>query len=303
MKFLRAYGLLWALVICMVMISGFLSVERASQTTQPEMTRTRWALAANRDRARYDGIPQDDRTDVRGRLPALGERNNTAKTRSTGNASPPEVIAFRPSQVTVSTEAPANKFILPGVLCKEFVSQEQEYAPIQVVDKGAPEGSERLTWVLPVETTTYTAPFSGLEGFPAGHEGIDYVETNPQITQVAVVAAAAGRVVYVRDGCPQSRLLGVNRQLRECGAGWGNHVVVDHGDGLLTRYAHLTPASISVRVGDGVVAGDFLGWMGNTGRSDIRHLHFELGVIAHTLDACAPAQSFDRVYDPETLGI
>ena len=105
-------------------------------------------------------------------------------------------------------------------------------------------------------------------------------------------------MVYVRTGCEQSSTFAHNTIGRECGSGWGNHVVVDHGGGLVTRYAHLLPDSVVVQVGDAVSARAVLAAMGNTGRSDVRHLHLELGTIGTPLDPCQPSQSFDAVFDP-----
>lgn len=212
------------------------------------------------------------------------------------------VIPLRSSQLASPLATVPNRVTLLGILCKTFVAQAQEFAPVQLVNGGKPSISDQIVWTVPAQAI-YTAPFSGIEGSPAGHEGTDYVHNDPKVTDVPVVAAAKGRVVYVRAGCPQSKLFGVNRELRECGAGWGNHVVVDHGDGLLSRYAHLAPESISVQVGDPITAGQFLGQMGNTGRSDTRHLHFEVGFAEQSLDACAPAQSFDWVYNPAVFGV
>lgn len=60
----------------------------------------------------------------------------------------------------------------------------------------------------------------------------------------------------------------------EAAGDYGNLVVVDHGGGLETRYAHLD--SIDVRVGDHIDAGQRLGGVGDTGRSTGPHLHFEV---------------------------
>lgn len=57
-------------------------------------------------------------------------------------------------------------------------------------------------------------------------------------------------------------------------SGYGNRVVVDHGNGYVTLYAHLSVAQ--VRVGQRVNRGDVLGQMGSTGRSTGTHLHFEI---------------------------
>lgn len=58
------------------------------------------------------------------------------------------------------------------------------------------------------------------------------------------------------------------------GSGYGNRVVVDHGNGYTTLYAHMS--AIYVSVGQRVSKGDVLGAMGSTGRSTGTHLHIEL---------------------------
>ncbi|WAJ31039.1 peptidoglycan DD-metalloendopeptidase family protein [Antarcticirhabdus aurantiaca] len=56
--------------------------------------------------------------------------------------------------------------------------------------------------------------------------------------------------------------------------GYGKMVEVDHGNGLTTRYAHMS--SIAVSVGDWIEAGDTVGAVGSTGRSTGPHLHYEI---------------------------
>jgi murein DD-endopeptidase MepM/ murein hydrolase activator NlpD len=56
--------------------------------------------------------------------------------------------------------------------------------------------------------------------------------------------------------------------------GYGNLVVVDHGDGLETRYGHC--ASLAVKPGDRVSAGDTVATVGSTGRSTGPHVHYEV---------------------------
>ena len=51
-----------------------------------------------------------------------------------------------------------------------------------------------------------------------------------------------------------------------------DHRVIDHGDALFTRYAHLAPQSITISAGELVQPGDPIALMGNSGRSDVRHL-------------------------------
>ncbi len=63
-----------------------------------------------------------------------------------------------------------------------------------------------------------------------------------------------------------------------CGekGGYGNSIVIDHGNGIVTRYGHLS--SYAVRAGQRVRRGDLIGAVGSTGRSTGPHLHYEVWV-------------------------
>ena len=64
----------------------------------------------------------------------------------------------------------------------------------------------------------------------------------------------------------------------------GTNVAIDHGNGVVSRYFHLEKGSLSVAPGDSVRAGDFLGWMGATGRATGEHLHFQLEIGGTPVD-------------------
>lgn len=56
--------------------------------------------------------------------------------------------------------------------------------------------------------------------------------------------------------------------------GYGNFVIIDHGNGFVTRYGHLS--AFAVQAGDWVNRGDIIGYIGSTGRSTGPHVHFEI---------------------------
>ena len=93
------------------------------------------------------------------------------------------------------------------------------------------------------------------------HEGIDITAS----MNTPVHASAAGRVI-------NAGWLG----------GYGNLVVVDHGGGLSTAYAHNT--SFAVAVGDTVAAGQVIAYSGSTGDSSGPHVHFEVRVNGSAVD-------------------
>ena len=93
-------------------------------------------------------------------------------------------------------------------------------------------------------------PFTGQNAF---HEGVDF----PADAGTPIVAAASGKVVFA-DKHPE----------------YGKLVEIEHGNGLVTRYAHAS--LLFVRPGDLVMAGQRIASVGSTGRSTGSHLHFEI---------------------------
>jgi murein DD-endopeptidase MepM/ murein hydrolase activator NlpD len=93
-------------------------------------------------------------------------------------------------------------------------------------------------------------PFTGQSSM---HEGIDF----PAESGTPIVAAASGKVV-----------------VSEWHPAYGNMLEIDHGNGLVSRYAHTS--SIVVKEGDLVVRGQRVATVGSTGRSTGPHLHFEV---------------------------
>ena len=91
-----------------------------------------------------------------------------------------------------------------------------------------------------------------------------------------VYAAASGAVSVVRWS-PTTRTN--NRS-----GGYGNYIIIDHGDGYSTLYAHLPNTPPLVAVGDVVTGGQQIGLMGNTGNASGAHLHFEVRLYGTIID-------------------
>ena len=97
------------------------------------------------------------------------------------------------------------------------------------------------------------------QGYHAGHYAIDIAD----VSKPPIWAAMDGTVIKASSGT--------------WGGGYGNHIIVDHGNGLKTLYAHMEYLSVSV--GDQVTQGQVIGKMGRTGNVRGRtgiHLHFEV---------------------------
>ena len=110
---------------------------------------------------------------------------------------------------------------------------------------------------MPIETNWYSSgygyridPFTGKKAF---HEGVDFsAEVGTPIK------ASAGGVVVYSDRHPE----------------YGNMIEIDHGDDLISRYAHASKRL--VKLGQVVLQGQKIAEVGNTGRSTGAHLHFEI---------------------------
>jgi len=92
-----------------------------------------------------------------------------------------------------------------------------------------------------------------------------------------VYAAADGRVVRVFDGLDdQTPGTLPDPTTITLATVDGNHVVLDHGGGVYTFYAHFQKGSVQVGLGDRVKAGQQLALLGNTGNTSAPHMHFQV---------------------------
>lgn len=110
--------------------------------------------------------------------------------------------------------------------------------------------------------------FFGEDRDTYAHGAIDIAGSG--IMGSTVVAAADGYVIAANNTCPHN--WGKYGSCG-CGGGFGNYVMIDHGNGKTAIYAHLTNAVLSP--GQSVSQGQVVGYVGSTGYSTGAHLHFE----------------------------
>jgi len=150
-------------------------------------------------------------------------------------------------------------YINEELVQKNFISKDTVVQPEpEVVERGV-LSAEKTVNSIGVLTFPYPGRISSYFGSRSlgYHEGIDIIAYSGNCYGDDVYAAADGVVTFA----------GTN-------AGYGTVVFIDHGEGLVTGYAHLS--SMSMKEGDIVKTGDVVGQIGTTGRVTGPHLHFEV---------------------------
>lgn len=168
---------------------------------------------------------------------------------------PPQGGAYVPAGQQDVTLSSLNQQL--GELASTLTDRGDKLAALETLLQQDRLRKKMLDTVQPVSSGWYSSNFGWrldpFTGKSAMHEGVDYVV--PLGTPIH--AAASGIVVYAAMH-PQ----------------FGNLVEIDHGNDILTRYAHAS--KIYVHVGDVVKRGQLLSLVGSTGRSTGNHLHFEV---------------------------
>lgn len=122
------------------------------------------------------------------------------------------------------------------------------------------------------------------------HHGIDIgapLETN-------IIAVRDGNVVEINNDC-------VSYGDLECGSRWGNYIIVSHGDGNYSIYAHIHENTIVVGVGDSVRQGQVIAKVGSSGKSTGPHLHFEIRVGSTNKESAVDPLNYISVEKPRPV--
>lgn len=143
--------------------------------------------------------------------------------------------------------------------------------------------------LYPINGQLYNAQRFATDWVKLGDDGLvvrggDLSQNSNYYTYGAEALAVSDAVVVgVKDGIPenvpQTKARAVPITLDTIA---GNYVLLDIGGGRFALYAHFQPGSLKVKVGDKVKAGQVIGLVGNSGNSDLPHLHF------HIVNAASP---------------
>lgn len=170
-----------------------------------------------------------------------------------------EVESDRSSRAKLMAASKANAKRLRALADAEEAESRRIADELASGNGGSGQYSGKMTWPVPSShrvTSPYgwrTCPFHGRELHPALDIGA------PEGS--AIVAAGSGKVIYVGYR-----------------GGYGNTVMIDHGDGVVTLYPHQAAGAIRVSVGQQVERGERIGGVGSTGNATGPHLHFEVRV-------------------------
>ncbi len=150
-------------------------------------------------------------------------------------------------------------------LAQRLADQKDWLAMLDLVLTKRLGAEEALPTYMPVNYPYLSSSFgwrrNPVTGRHTMHEGLDF-------------AAPRGTPIHAASG-------GVVTEARYV-PGYGKLVELNHGNGLITRYAHAS--SLAVKTGDLVEKGQMIARVGSTGRSTGSHLHFEVRMAGHALD-------------------
>lgn len=183
---------------------------------------------------------------------------------------------IRQQQAAMDAKNAANKAYAEMIEKEEKLLAEYKKAAAELAAQSTYVGGTFM-WPLPATNNVITCPYGmrkhPITGVRKLHTGIDLRAS----TGTKVYAANSGTVTT--SGYSSA---------------WGNYIIISHGGGLTTLYAHLSRRSVSK--GNKVKRGDIIGYTGNTGYSTGPHLHFEIDKNGTPYDPLTEFKGFSVTY-------
>lgn len=185
------------------------------------------------------------------------------------------------SEIVINTSKNLDK------LLKAIYVQSKSYDEVEHMVKNSVEMMASIPAILPIAIKDFRRVSSGF-GYrmhpiykqKIWHNGMDFTGT----IGTPIYATGNGKVIKVRKG-----------------SGYGKKIVIDHGFGYQTEYAHLS--EFNVKRGQKVKRGDIIGYLGNSGVSTGPHLHYEVHKNGHAKDPVnfyfndLTAEAYDKIVE------
>ncbi|MFI8305181.1 M23 family metallopeptidase [Streptomyces sp. NPDC085927] len=176
-------------------------------------------------------------------------------------------------QAQADAQAEAAKTKTAEVQKPAEAKKAQKAQKVQKVQKQVQPVKKKASWVDPVKKYTISATYAQAGGmWQSAHSGQDFAVPNG----TKVMATHGGTVVKAGGNGAGD------------GPAYGNAVVINHGNGTYSQYAHLS--QVNVQPGQVVKTGQKIALSGNTGNSSGPHLHFEIRTGAHYGSAIDPVK-------------
>lgn len=202
-------------------------------------------------------------------------------TKAEMEANKKELEAQREAKVRRLEEAKqaksaANKAYLEMIEREEKLLDEYKKAAAKLAAQSTYVGGTFM-WPLPASNNVVTCKY-GMRTHPITgkyklHSGVD-------------LRASTGTKVYAANGGTVTT--------SAYSSAWGNYIIISHGGGVTTLYAHLNKRLVSK--GDKVKRGAVIGYSGNSGYSTAPHLHFEIAKDGATYNPLTEFKGFSYVY-------
>jgi len=251
-------GLLFAGAILLVAYSFIESPKELNLQRENKQLRQQYALL-NRDLQRLDqvlsNIEQRDDNVYRQIMEAEPISQNVRAAGVGGVNRYRHLEGYANSELIIQTNQRIDK------LAKRMYVQSKSFDEVVELAKKKADLLASIPAIQPVKNEEMKRMASGfgmrihpIYKVPKMHAGLDF--SAPEGTEI--FATGDGKVVEVKNER----------------TGYGRHVVIDHGYGYQTLYAHMSKSN--VRVGQRLKRGDVIGAVGNTGLSSAPHLHYEV---------------------------